>query len=155
MSRWILIALVAITVVAPGAVAAKPPSFALWTAKWNAHSDQIARTAAAPCQKAFPKDDARLGGCFIKVELAALRRAIPEWAKQISGIASGQTAACKGAIHAYWLASRKNQAAALIFYTGHAHSSMTDIAGELNDEPFPTLQSITKAAKSKAIRICG
>jgi hypothetical protein len=150
-----MLAMLALAVVAPLAHAGKPPSFALWTAKWSAHSDQVVRTAVAPCQKAFPTDDARLGACFIKVELAATRHAAGEWEKDVANIAVGQTPTCKKAIHAYWLASRKNQAAAIIFYTTHAHATMTDIADEIKAEPYPTLQSLTKSAKSHAIRVCG
>jgi hypothetical protein len=150
-----LVVLGLILAAVPAAEAAKPRSFALWTASWKAHSDKLVNAAADPCQKAFPRDDLKLGECFVHRLISTLQSASPEWEHQVAAVARSQTQPCKAAIHRYWLASRKLQAAEVIYLKAHPHTKLTQVNADFADEPYATLGSVTDETKSRAIRVCG
>lgn len=145
-------AMMIFTSVAP---AANPPSFALWTARWKVEGDKAIGQPINACVKFYEKDDTKAGACAVRVALAAYAKEIPVWSRQIAAVSRGQTAPCRRAIHAYWLASRKTTSAVEIYFRGHAHTTASQLNSDLTDEPFATLGALSDAAKSRAIRICG
>jgi hypothetical protein len=141
---------------APVALAKKPASFALWTAKWKAHTDPLQNKLADGCLKRYGQTaDRKVGECFVKGMRIILRQVEPVWQKQVAAIAVGQSAPCRKAIHAYWLAAEKNQKASLIYLDSHQHVDITQIARDIKAEPYATLKAQTDAAKKHAIIICG
>jgi hypothetical protein len=155
MKGIVLVALVVGLLAAPAAQAKKPPSFALWTAKWKA-SDDVARDKIGDgCISVFGQNDANVGACFVKGIAASIRQRQPIWERQVARIAKGQSLACRKAIHKYWLASRKGQRASLIYLDSHPHVALTQIVRDLDEEPLATLKSLTDEAKARAIRVCG
>ena len=84
-----------------------------------------------------------------------IRRQQPQWERAVAAISTGQSPACRKAIHRYWLASRKGQTASLIYLDSHPHTSMTEVASDIGEEPYATLKSQSDAAKRNAIRVCG
>ena len=99
--------------------------------------------------------DRKVGECFVKGMRVLLRRFEPQWEREVALVSRGQSAPYKKAIHLYWLASRKAQKASLIYLDSHQHVSITDIVSDLKEDPYPTLKSLTDAAKSHATRVCG
>src|SRR4051794_13865805 len=115
MRSTILLVLALSLLAAPTAVAKKPPSFALWTAKWKAQTDPLQNKLSDDCLKRYGETaDRKVGECFVKGMRVLLRREEPVWLRQVANIAKGQTVVCRKAIHAYWLASEKSQKASLI-----------------------------------------
>jgi hypothetical protein len=156
MKRIALLVIAVSLVAVPTAVAKKAPSFALWTAKWKAQTDAQQNKLKDACLKVYGETaDRKVGECFVKGMRPLLRQEAPLWEKQVAGISRGQTAPCRKAIHAYWLASRKAQAASLIYLDSHQHVSVTDIAKDLNEDPYATLKAQTDATKKRAIQVCG
>jgi hypothetical protein len=150
------IILAAFLVVAPAALAKNPPSFALWAATWRSQDNAAQDKMQATCEQVYGKtDDAKLGACFIKLEIVSLRSRMPLWEHAVARISKGQSAPCRKAIHAYWLASRKAQRASMIYLRTHPKRAATDIASDLNEEPYVTLRQVTDETKSRAVRVCG
>jgi hypothetical protein len=156
MKRIVLLVLAVSLAAVPSAAAKKPPSFALWTAKWKAQTDAPKNKLEDTCLKVYGQTaDRKVGACFVKGMRALLRQEQPLWEKQVAAISRGQTASCRKAIHAYWLASGKAQKASLIYLDSHQHVSVTDIARDLQEDPYATLKAQTDAAKKRAIQVCG
>jgi hypothetical protein len=148
--------LAAFLVGTPAAAAADPPSFALWVATWRSQDNAAQDKMQATCERVYGKtDDAKLGACFVKLEIVSLRSRMPRWERAVARISRGQSAPCRKAIHAYWLASRKAQLASMIYLRTHAKRAATDIASDLNEEPYVTLRQVTDETKSRAVRVCG
>lgn len=156
MKRTILIVLAFSLIAAPTAFGKKPASFALWAATWKSQDDAAQDKIQASCERLYGKtDDAKLGVCFVKLEIVSLRSRKPLWERAVARIANGQPARCRKAIHAYWMASRKAQRASMIYLQTHPKRAATEIASDLNEEPYVTLRELTDEAKSRAIRVCG
>ena len=138
------------------APAKAPPSFALWTAKYRAQTDKPIDEVGDKCIALHGETaDRKIGECWVKGLRVILRRQQPQWERAVAAIAKGQSESCRKAIHRYWLASRKGQAAILIYLDAHQHTRMTEVASDLDEEPHATLKNQTDAAKSAAIRTCG
>jgi hypothetical protein len=156
MKRIVLLVLVLTLVVVPVASAKRPPSFAIWNAKWRAQTDPLQNKLGDDCIKHYGETaDRKVGECFVKGMRVLLRREEPIWLRQVATIAKGQTAACRKTIHTYWLASEKLQKATLIYLDSHQHVDITQIARDIKEDPLATLKSQTDAAKKHAILICG
>jgi hypothetical protein len=155
MRRALALALALGLLAVPSAVA-KPPSFALWWARWNVQSDQLIVKVSDACTNRYGNNDGKLGPCFVKGMIVKLHTANPDWLRQVARLARGQSPACKKAIHGYYLAFSKLQKANLIFLNGHSHTKMTDLASSLReDRPYVTLRALNDGAKSRAIDVCG
>lgn len=156
MKRLALFVLAVSLVAVPTAAAKKPPSFALWVARWSTHSDAVDSKATDPCNVFVKKnDDKRAGECFVAAELKIDPGLIAEFNRQVAAISKPQKPACRTAIHAYWKAASKTFAAFEIYLRGHQHTAMTDISGGITEEPYATLTSVKDSAKSRAVRVCG
>jgi hypothetical protein len=156
MKRIALLVLAASLVAIPTAAAKQPPSFALWVARWNAHSDAVTNKQTDRCDAFVKKnDDKRVGECLVVGLLKVDPGLIAEWNRQLAAIAKPQTPKCRAAIHGYWLAATKAFKAILIYMRSHRHTAATQIAQDAQDEPQATLTSLKDAAKSHAIRVCG
>lgn len=154
--RSLIVAVLALLVAAPVAVAGQPPSFALWNAKWKAKHDPAIDDLGDKCMALYGKTaNRKIGECFVKGARPLLRAEAPLWEREVAKVSVGQSSACKAAIHGYWLAVRKTTAATLIYLDSHPHTSMTDVASDLSGDPYATLKSVSDAAKSRAIRVCG
>jgi hypothetical protein len=137
--------------------ATTPPSFALWTAQWASRSSKAMDNPIAQCAKLLGgQTSTKSGACAMRVLQIAYKTLIPQWEQAVAEIARGQTRPCRVAIHSYWLASRKGQAANLIYLrSSHPSITIVQILSDLSDEPYSTLKSLTDEAKSHAIRVCG
>jgi hypothetical protein len=155
MKRIVVVMLAFGLLVAQPALAKKSPSFAVWNADWNAQHNPTIDSLATGCLYLFGHNDAKLGACFAKREGRILHARQPDWEREVARIAHGQTARCKRAIHGYWLAARKSVTAALTYLDSHQHTAMTKINSDLGKDPYATLKSLSDAAKSRAIRVCG
>jgi hypothetical protein len=155
MKRIVVVTLAFGLLVAQPALAKKSPSFALWNENWNAQHDPTIDSLATGCLYLFGQNDVKLGACFAKREGGILRARQLEWERQVARIAHGQTARCKRAIHGYWLAARRSGKANLIYLDSHQHTAMTRINSDLGEDPYAKLKSLSDAAKSRAIRVCG
>jgi hypothetical protein len=156
MKRIVLLVLAVSLVAVPTAVARKPPSFALWSARWGAHSDAVIKKATDKCNPFVKKnDDQRAGECIVAELLSVYPVLIPEWGRQVGAIAKPQSPKCRAAIHAYWLAARKGFAAFSIYLKGHRHTPVTQINQDSHDEPLATINALKDEAKSHAVRVCG
>ena len=93
----------------------RPPSFALWWARWNVQSDQLIAKASDACTNRYGDNDAKVGQCFVHHMIVKLPAENPDWLRQVARLARGQARACKKAIHGYYLAFSKLQKAYLIF----------------------------------------
>lgn len=155
--RFASVIAVVVALAGPASAAAKePPSFALWTARWAAQNDRAVDKVMTACIKVYgEKADAKVGACFARTGLGVLLAERPKWERQVAAIAKGQSHACKKAIHSYWLASRKGQAASVIYFRGHPDAALTEIASDFREEPYAELDRLTDVAKAKAIRVCG
>ena len=156
MRRIFLTVTIALCLLAsPPALAKKPPSFALWNANWKVQHDPTIDSLATGCLYLFGQNDGKLGACFATREGRILQERQPDWDRQVGRIAHGQTAHCKKAIHGYWLATRTSVKATLIYLDSHQHTAMTQINRDLSEDPYKSLRSLSDAAKSRAIRVCG
>jgi hypothetical protein len=155
MRRIVVIALAFGLLAAQPALARQPPSFALWTANWTVQHDPTIDSLATGCLYLFGQNDDELGACFATREGRILRARQLDWERQVAGIARGQTAPCKEAIHGYWLTTRNKLHATLGYLESHQHTGMTKINSDLSHDPYKTLKSFSDAAKSRAIRVCG
>lgn len=139
----------------PPAAAKAPPSFALWAASESAWEDSVLDPKIEQCSKHFSSDDLRAGECVAGVAVETMPMLTAGWERGLARTARPQTAACKRAIHAYWLAARKNSTAHALYFKAHAHTRITDIQSDLLEEPYATLESLKDQAKSRAVRVCG
>jgi hypothetical protein len=155
MKRILLTALALGLLAAQPALARRPPSFARWDANWKVQHDPTIDGLATGCLYRFGQDDDKLGACFATSEGRILQARQPDWERQVAGIARGQTARCKKAIHGYWLTTRNTLHATLTYLESHQHTAMTQINSDLSHDPYKTLKSLSDAAKSRAIRVCG
>jgi hypothetical protein len=155
MRRIVVIALAFGLLAAQPALAKQPPSFALWTANWTVQHDPTIDSLATGCLYLFGQNDDKLGACFATREGGILRARQLDWERQVAGIARGQTAPCKEAIHGYWLTTRNKLHATLGYLESHQHTGMAKINSDLSHDPYKTLKSFSDAAKSRAIRVCG
>lgn len=158
MIRVLTIAALAGALLIPStANAARPPSFALWTARWGQEMTKAIDVPIVACAKSFGgQTNSKAGACAFHAVREAWKTHTPRWEHQVATIARGQTRACRVAIHAYWLASHKAQAATRIYLeASHPGVTILQISVDLNAEPYSTLKSLTDQAKSHAIRVCG
>jgi hypothetical protein len=155
MQRIVLLALALGLLSAPAADAKKPPSFALWNESWKVQHDPIIDSLATGCVYLFGQNDDKLGACFATREGRILHARQREWERQVARIARGQTVRCTRAIHSYRLAARKSITATLVYLDSHQHTAMTKINSDLGENPYAKLKSLSDAAKSRAIRVCG
>jgi hypothetical protein len=151
----LVLATAILLVAAPAASAAKPPSFALWWARFSARVQRDVTHVSAVCQKQYGHDDKRVGRCFVSAERRTLRAEQAAWEKGIARITLHQRKRCKTAIRAYRTATRKAAAANLRYLDSHRRSALTKISRDLNGEPYATLTSVTLKTKSRAVRVCG
>ena len=152
MRRTLLLVLAFSLIAATAASAKEPPSFALWSAKEQNHQDSLIDPLEAGCKKL---GDSKGGACLAKGLLIIYPKLSAHWSKGLALVAKPQTATCKKAIHAYFLATTKNIAAATLYFKAHAHTRWSQILSDLNGEPYSTLGQVKDEAKSHAIRICG
>lgn len=145
----------AVLVGVPASSPAQPPSFADWLARFGARVQRDVTHIGSVCQKRHGHDDHKVGACFVKAERRSLRAEAVIWEKQLAVVAQGQRATCKKAIRAYRLASRKAARANLRYLDSHPHAALSRISRDLNQKPYTTLKTVTFAAKSRAIRVCG
>jgi hypothetical protein len=151
-----MLALVALCCLAGAEAAmAKPQSFARWVVQEGTAEDAIIEPMTDRCVKRFPRNDAKLGACVVQGLLALRPALVARWERGVGNIARGQTTACKQAIHAYWLAARKNIKATSLYFESHRHAGSTRIQAELNSQPYTTLESQKDEAKSHAVAVCG
>jgi hypothetical protein len=136
------------------AATAKPQSFARWVVQEGTAEDAIIEPMTDRCVKRFPRDDAKLGACVVQGLLAIRPALVARWERGVGTISHGQTAACKHAIHAYWLAARTNIRATTLYFEAHRHAGSTRIQAELNSQPYTTLESQKDEAKSHAVAVC-
>jgi hypothetical protein len=146
-----LVALVGLT----DAAQAKPQSFSRWVLQEGSAEDALIDPMTDGCVKLFPRNDARLGACVVRGLLALRPALVARWERGVGIVAQGQTAACKKAIHAYWLAARRNIKATTIYFESHRHTGSTRIQAELNSQPYTTLESQKDEAKTHAVTVCG
>lgn len=150
-----MVAVVPASAIASQRHSAKPPSFALWTVNENNYEDSLTTPITDQCAKAFGKDDKKAGECLVAGVLRVYPKMDANWERGLARIAKRQSAPCKKAIHAYWLAARKNFAAATAYFKSHRTTAATQIQSDLADEPYATIKSVKDEAKSHAIRVCG
>jgi hypothetical protein len=151
-----LLALVALTGMADGdSAAAKPQIFSRWVIQEGSAEDALIDPMTDDCVKLFPRNDAKLGACVVRGLLALRPKLIARWERGVGIVARGQTAACRHAIHAYWLAARKNIKATTLYFESHRHTGSTRIQAELNSQPYTTLESQKDDAKTHAVAVCG
>jgi hypothetical protein len=156
MRRVLLFALALGFVAAPAVLAKKPPSFALWSARWQAQHDSGLDRLVSACAALYGETaDRKVGECVVHGMREILRRESPKWEKAVALISRGQSVPCKEAIHVYWLASRKNQRAAVTYLDAHRHRNFTAVASDLKADPYATLSSLTRSTKAHANRVCG
>ena len=105
-------------------------------------------------REALPRNDAKLGACVVQGLLALRPALVARWSVA-SAASRAARAACKHAIHAYWLAARKNIKATTLYFESHRHAGSTRIQAELNSQPYTTLESQKDEAKSHAVAVCG
>ena len=110
---------------------------------------------ATGCLYLFGENDDKLGACFATRERGILRARQHEWERQVTGIQRGQTSRCKKAIHGYRLTTRNKLHATLGYLDSHQHTAMTKINRDLSHDRYKRLKSLSDAAKSRAIRVCG
>lgn len=121
------------------ALAKKPPSFALWSARESNYTDALFAQASD-------------GGDV----LIALPKAKAHWQRGVAIVAKGQTPACRKAIHAYYLAALKYFNAETIYVRAHTSMKVLAVASALSsDEPYQTLNAVKQEMKSRAVRVCG
>jgi hypothetical protein len=137
------------------AAMAKPQSFARWVVQEGTAEDAIIEPMTDRCVKRFPRNDAKLGACVVQGLLALRPALVAKWERGVGTISRGQTDACKHAIHAYWLAARKNIKATALYFESHRHVGSTRIQAELNSQPYTTLESQKDEAKAHAVAVCG
>jgi hypothetical protein len=137
------------------AVAATPTSFASWATQWKAASDRAINAALDPCQKHFLDNASKAGACAVRNVRLVYVRVRPIWNRAVERVAQGQTPECRAAIHRYWLATRKQQAADLAYLRSHAHVTVTRLNLDLSGDPFATMSRNAAAAKLDAVRTCG
>jgi hypothetical protein len=150
-----LLALVAVCFAGTEAAIAKPQSFARWVVQEGSAEDAIIDPMTDRCVKRFPRNDAKLGACVVQGLLAVRPALVARWERGVGTVSRGQTEACKHAIHAYWLAARKNIKATTLYFESHRHAGSTRIQAELNSQPYTTLESQKDEAKSHAVAVCG
>jgi hypothetical protein len=134
---------------------ASPTSFARWATQWKAASDRAINAALDPCQKHFLDDQPKAGACAVRNVRLVFTRVTPIWNRAVERVAQDQPPACRAAIHAYWLATRRQQAADLSYLRSHAHVTVTQLNVDLSARPFATLSRAAANAKLQAVRICG
>lgn len=134
---------------------AEAPSFALWWGRFSAGVQRDVTRIGDACEKRYGRDDAKVGACFVKAERVSLRGQRAALKKGIATISRGQTAPCRKAIRAYWLASRKAAKVNLAYLDSHPQVAVTRMSRDLNRKPYTTLKSLSFEAKTRAIRICG
>jgi hypothetical protein len=135
--------------------AAKPQSFARWVIQEGSAEDALIEPMTDKCVKLFPRNDAKLGACVVRGLLALRPALVAKWERGVGIVSRGQTATCQKAIHAYWLAARKNIKATTIYFESHRHTGSTRIQAELNSQPYTTLESQKDDAKTHAVAVCG
>jgi broad specificity polyphosphatase/5'/3'-nucleotidase SurE len=134
---------------------ASPTSFARWATQWKAASDQAINAALDPCQKHFLDNAPKAGACAVRNVRLVFTRVAPIWDRAVERVAQGQTPACREAIHVYWLATRRQQAADLSYLRSHGHVTVTQLNLDLSAKPFATMGRVAASAKLRAVRICG
>jgi hypothetical protein len=139
----------------PAPSLAQTPSFADWWGHFSARVQRDVTRIQTACEKRYGHHDAKVGACFVKAERVSLRVEHAALKKQIKVISRGQKATCKQAIQVYWQASSKAVRANLAYLDSHPHVAVTRLSRDLNRKPFTKLKSLTYAATSRAIRICG
>jgi hypothetical protein len=135
--------------------AASPTSFASWATQWKAASDRAINAALDPCQKHYLDNAAKAGACAVQNVRLVYVRVRPIWDRAVERVAQGQTPECRAAIHLYWLATRRQQAADLSYLRRHAHVTVTRLNLDLSGEPFVAMSRAAAAAKLDAMRTCG
>jgi hypothetical protein len=153
--RSLLVVAAALGSLTAPAALAQSPSFALWTVRWSAQDAAAQDKVASVCARLFGQSDAKTGACFAKGISASVRARQPIWGRQVVEIAQGKPAPCRRAIHVYWLASRRGQAATLRYLDSHQRVGAAAIAKGIMGEPYATLRWRAEDAKSRAIRVCG
>jgi hypothetical protein len=99
--------------------------------------------------------DSKGGACLAKGLMIEYPKLGAHWSAGLARIAKPQTAACKKAIHAYFVASTKHVAALELYVKAHQHAHWSQILSDLNSEPYATLGQVKHEAKSHAVRVCG
>jgi hypothetical protein len=156
MSRALVMLLAVMALAGLANVAqAKPQSFARWVVQEGSAEDAAIDPMSDECIALFPRNDAKLGACVVRGMLSLRPALVARWERGIGGVARGQTAACRKAIHAYWLAARRNIRATTLYFEAHRHTGSTRIQAELNSQPYTTLESQKDEAKTHAVVVCG
>jgi hypothetical protein len=139
---------------------AKVPSFALWSAREKIHQDQVFGFPYDECTKDYVRkqsesNDAEAGKCVRSLFLKVIPGLNRSWEHGLSVIAKPQNAACKKAIHAYYVASTKDRTAKMAWFRSQPNMTITDVIQTLGEEPYKTLNVVKEEKKSAAIRVCG
>ena len=109
----------------------------------------------AACEKLFSENDGKLGECTATAVLSAYAKTDRRWTLGLQRVAKPQSARCKKAIHAYWLATIKNGKAKIAYLESHRHTGIRAIIAAMSGEPYETITELKDEAKSRAVRICG
>ncbi|MEO9174101.1 MAG: hypothetical protein ABI317_01220 [Gaiellales bacterium] len=141
--------------VSAGAASASPTSFARWATQWKAASDRAINAALDPCQQHFLDNAPKAGACAVRNVRLVYSRVAPIWDRAVERVAQDQAPACRAAIHEYWLATRRQQAADLTYLRSHEHVTVTQLNIDLSAAPFVALNRVAARAKLQAMRICG
>ena len=134
---------------------AKPQSFARWVIGEGTREDTVINPVTDHCVKLFPRNDAKLGACVVHGLLAVRPKLVADWERGVGIVARDQSAACKQAIHAYWLAAKRNIKATTLYFESHRQTGSTRLQAELSSQPYSTLESQKDDAKGHAVAVCG
>jgi hypothetical protein len=131
------------------------PSFASWASGWKAASDRAVTDALSPCQGTLLTSQTKIGACAVRNMVRVITRSRTVWDRQVDGVAQGQTATCRAAIHRYWLTTRTQQNADLAYLRANPKTSVSKLQRDLTHDPFTTLNRTAATAAGRAIRLCG
>jgi hypothetical protein len=134
---------------------AGPASFKSWSERWSARTARDNARVVGRCAKLFGSSDLKLGMCYVRAGRANLRTERAAWERQVADVIGGQTIPCQKAITAYVSAARLRQAASLVYLDSHRRTPLTRIAGDISGEPYATLRSMSDAARTHAVAVCG
>lgn len=151
-------ALVVLACLAPEPADAHAPSFAVWMAHRDARVAKMLAPVQSKCVNVarLTSDDDAAGKCLIDGLWRVWPRSRAAFDRSVAIIAAPQTAPCKRAIHAWWRAISTGSRAMLVYLTA-AHDtpvSATRFNRDMRNGTLGTLNGLTDAAKSRALRVC-
>jgi hypothetical protein len=138
-----------------GVAVAKPPSFALWSIRWDAQVSRAYERLSDKCTKTSGGSDVELGACVVAGDVAALRAEQAKWEQGVAELLRGQTPRCKIAIRAYRTSWRTEAAGLLAYFAAHRNTRMAQVFRDVRKDPLAALHRRTENATSYAFRVCG